>query len=404
MASVPPERGVFCNRTLNLRSIRAVGYDMDYTLVHYHVAAWERRAYEHVRAKFLAAGWPVAGLQFDPEMIIRGLVLDVELGNVLKANRFGFVKRATHGTRALQFDELRETYARTIVDLSEPRWIFLNTLFSLSEGCIYAQLVDLLDGKQLPGPMGYRELYQQVKSQLDGAVVEGELKSEVLADPARYIAEDAETPLALLDQKHAGKRLFLLTNSDWSYTHAIMTRSFERFLPAGMSWRDLFEVVIVGARKPEFFSSHAPFFEVVTPEGLLRPLSGGLQPGRAYHGGSAAQLERELQLHGDEILYVGDHMFGDVHVSKNVLRWRTALILRELEAEVRAIESFGEKGRAGSWPRLAARQGVARSRSVAHQAAATEAARQLRSAGRRNGSGAGGAPGRAARSAHHARR
>jgi hypothetical protein len=33
-------------------------------------------------------------------------------------------------------------------------------------------------------------------------------------------------------------------------------------------------------------------------------------------------------------------MFGDVHVSKRVLRWRTALILRELEAEVRAIDAF----------------------------------------------------------------
>ena len=43
---------------------------------------------------------------------------------------------------------------------------------------------------------------------------------------------------------------------------------------------------------------------------------------------------------GDEILYVGDHMFGDVHVTKNVLRWRTALILRELEDEIRAISAF----------------------------------------------------------------
>ena len=29
-------------------------------------------------------------------------------------------------------------------------------------------------------------------------------------------------------------------------------------------------------------------------------------------------------------------MFGDVHVTKNVLRWRTALILRELEEEIAA--------------------------------------------------------------------
>jgi 5'-nucleotidase len=338
MPNVPFERGVFCNRTLNLRSIRAIGYDMDYTLVHYHVAEWERRAYEHVRAKFLSQGWPVGELSFDPDMIIRGLVLDVEEGNVIKANRFGFVKRAAHGTRALTFEEMRESYARVIVDLAEPRWVFLNTLFSLSEGCVYAQLVDLLDAGKLPGPMGYRELYEQVKVQLDRAHVEGQLKAEILADPARYVAGDAEMPLALLDQKHAGKKLFLLTNSDWPYSNAMMTHALEPHI--GMSWRKVFDLVIVGARKPDFFSSSASFFEVVSEEGLLKPLVGNLQLGGAYYGGSANRLEKDLGLHGDEILYVGDHMFGDVHVSKRVLRWRTALILRELESEVRAIEAF----------------------------------------------------------------
>jgi hypothetical protein len=38
-----PERGVYCSRTLNLRAIKAIGYDMDYTLIHYDVNAWEVR-------------------------------------------------------------------------------------------------------------------------------------------------------------------------------------------------------------------------------------------------------------------------------------------------------------------------------------------------------------------------
>ncbi len=29
-----PERRIYSNRTLNLRSVKAVGFDMDYTLVH----------------------------------------------------------------------------------------------------------------------------------------------------------------------------------------------------------------------------------------------------------------------------------------------------------------------------------------------------------------------------------
>ena len=144
--SPPPRaRGIYCNRTLNLRSIKAIGYDMDYTLIHYRVEAWERRAYEHLQQHLLAQGWPVGELAFDPELVIRGLILDTQLGNLLKVNRFGYVKRAFHGTRPLDFEEQRKIYSRTIVDLAEPRWVFLNTLFSLSEGCMYAQLIDLLE-------------------------------------------------------------------------------------------------------------------------------------------------------------------------------------------------------------------------------------------------------------------
>lgn len=57
--------------------------------------------------------------------------------------------------------------------------------------------------------------------------------------------------------------------------------------------------------------------------------------GGLYSGGSAQMVEKSLDIHGDEILYVGDHIFTDVSQSKVHLRWRTALICRELEDEVR---------------------------------------------------------------------
>jgi len=56
-----------------------------------------------------------------------------------------------------------------------------------------------------------------------------------------------------------------------------------------------------------------------------------------YVGGHAALAEQYLGLSGSEILYVGDHLYTDVHVSKNVRRWRTALVVRELEAELAAL-------------------------------------------------------------------
>jgi HAD superfamily 5'-nucleotidase-like hydrolase len=342
---LPRSRGVFCNRTLNFRSLRAIGYDMDYTLVNYRVDAFERQVFEYARERFLAEGWPVEGLSFDAEMVARGLVIDTELGNVVKANRFGLVRRAQHGTVAMDFAQQREVYSGTIVDLADSRWVFLNTLFSLSEGCLYAQMVDLLDQGRLPGVLGYSELYRRVRAGVDAQHLEGRLKAGIAAAPEACVVLDPEIPLTLLDQRNAGKKLLLITNSDWTFSSAMMTYAFYRFLPDGMTWRTLFDLVIVGARKPDFFTDHAPFFEVVTEDGLLRPSLGPLQPGKAYMGGCAAQVERDLGFSGDEILYVGDHMFGDVHVSKSILRWRTALILRELEAEVAALEAFADAER-----------------------------------------------------------
>jgi HAD superfamily 5'-nucleotidase-like hydrolase len=338
--SLPRSRSVFCNRTLNFRSLRAIGYDMDYTLVDYRAEAFEERVYELARESFLQAGWPVEDLRFDPEMVARGLVIDLHTGNLVKANRFGFVKRAMHGTRALSFAEQRDQYAQVLVQLSDPRWIFLNTVFSLSEGCLYAQLMDLFEAGRIPHARTPGELYEQVRLRIEAQHIEGRLKAEILKDPDHFVLLDPEAPLALLDQRAAGKRLMLITNSEWGYTAPIMSYAYDRFLPGGMAWRDLFDIIVVSARKPAFFTERGPFFEVVNEEGLLRPLVGPLQNGGIYLGGSAVQVERDLGLSGDQVLYVGDHMFGDVHMSKRRLRWRTALVLRELEAEVEALEGF----------------------------------------------------------------
>jgi 5'-nucleotidase len=348
MQSLPsPARGVFANRTLNLRAIQAVGCDMDYTLVHYHQALWEARAYEHARARLEAAGWPVAGLAFDPDFTTRGLILDLQLGNIVKANRFGYVARAAHGQRMLEHDEQRKHYGRTLIELSEPRWVFMNTSFSLSEACLFAQLVDLADAGKFGRLVSYADLYGAVRDQLNEAHMEGRLKAEIVRDPERFVVPDKELPLALLDLKHAGKKLLVITNSEWAYTRAMLSYAFDPHLPDGMTYRDLFDLIIVGAAKPRFFTGENPIYEVADEaEGLLRPVTGKLVPGAVYHGGHARLVEQHLGLPGEEILYVGDHLYADVHVTKDVLRWRTALVVRELEAELEALTRFADRQRA----------------------------------------------------------
>ena len=47
--------------------------------------------------------------------------------------------------------------------------------------------------------------------------------------------------------------------------------AYEPFLPDGMKWWQLFDLVIVSACKPDFFSeARRPSYEIATPDGRMR--------------------------------------------------------------------------------------------------------------------------------------
>lgn len=342
--SSPPERGVFANRTLNMRSVEVVGYDMDYTLIHYEVDAWEAAAFDVARDNLRLRDWPVDDLVFDPNAFTIGLVFDLELGNVVKPTRFGYVVRAQHGNELLSFEDQRRIYRDTIVDLSEPRYEFMNTLFELSRASLFCQMVAVHDERPLPGASSYLDIYRTIDQALGEAHVAGVLKQRIVAAPDTFVDLDPGIVPTLLDQRAAGKKLALITNSDWAYTSHMMRYSFDRFCPSGTTWRDCFDLVVVSANKPRFFTSNDPIYRVVDEErSLLHPHRGPLEAGDVYFGGNARLVEESLGVSEGQPLYVGDHLFGDVHVTKDELHWRTALIARELEAEIAGAASFAEQ-------------------------------------------------------------
>jgi 5'-nucleotidase len=176
---------VFCNRTLNLRAVRAVGYDMDYTLLHYRVEEWERVAFEHAVDHLAERGWKLGKLEFDPSSFSLGLVFDLHLGNLVKATRFGYVVKAQHGATTLSYDELRTAYRETVVDLAEDRFEFMNTLFELSRASLWTQLVERHDQAALQGVRSYADVYDVVDDALDEAHAAGVLKARNSSYAAR---------------------------------------------------------------------------------------------------------------------------------------------------------------------------------------------------------------------------
>jgi hypothetical protein len=53
--------------------------------------------------------------------------------------------------------------------------------------------------------------------------------------------------------------------------------------------------------------------------------------------GNIVDLEKHLGATGDKILYVGDHIYGDVLRAKKETAWRTAMIIQEMDVELEAL-------------------------------------------------------------------
>lgn len=63
-----------------------------------------------------------------------------------------------------------------------------------------------------------------------------------------------------------------------------------------------------------------------------------LDEGKVFQGGNWKHLQAMLGIEaGEEILYVGDHLYSDVLRSKRTLGWRSAFVMPELEEEMRVF-------------------------------------------------------------------
>merc|ERR1712188_213336 len=86
----------------------------------------------------------------------------------------------------------------------------------------------------------------------------------------------------------SGKKLFLMTNSGFAYTDKVMSYMLDRsFNDQYENWKDYFDYIIVGARKPVFFQEGTTLREVDLETGSLKiGHIHELKSGHVYNGGS----------------------------------------------------------------------------------------------------------------------
>jgi HAD superfamily 5'-nucleotidase-like hydrolase len=335
---VPRSRQIFVNRNLRMDRIELVGFDMDYTVAMYHLQRLETLAFGMTLARmieFMRYPAVLGAIRYDPAFVIRGLVVDKLHGNIFKPDRHNHVGRCYHGRRPLPVEDLRRLYRDEKIHLSSPRFAWIDTLFALPEACLFAEIIELLEGSGQA--VDYTKLYDDIREAIDTVHRDGSLKAEVRKDLSRYVVRDPELGPALHKLRSGGKKLFLLTNSLWDYTDAVMTHVLDGVLPEYPSWRNYFDAVFTGAAKPAFFSERRPLY-ALGPQGERLGEATTVERGRWYEGGDLATFERLMGIGGDKVLYVGDHIYGDILRSKKSSLWRTCMVVQELGEELAWLE------------------------------------------------------------------
>ncbi len=335
VGATPPNAGhrVYCNRSLRLDHIDVVGFDMDYTLARYRQEEMDRQTIAAAIPKMLERGWPKSfrEMPIALDYAIRGLMIDGRLGNILKMDRYRYVKEACHGTRRLDLEERRRVYHSKRLRRGR-RYHPIDTLYGLSEVSLFAAAVDHLN--TLGESANYERLFEDIRASVDASHQDGTILDPVLAALPQFIEPAPALGRTLHKLRSAGKRLFLLTNSGPEYTEQVMSYLLDDQLPAYPKWHKYFDVAIAFSKKPRYFTAEAPL-EYVEPGGPRKPAK-KLELGRdgTYVGGHVQQLIDVFDVNTQQILYVGDHIYGDMLRPKKDGAFRTLMVLQELEHEI----------------------------------------------------------------------
>lgn len=328
---------VFVNRILNMKKISAIGFDMDYTLVRYKTEAFEGLTHRLALQKLVEhKKYPkeIKKLKFDFDRAIVGLVIDKRHGNLLKVSRFGKVKISYHGLEIIPYKEQARIYQDKAIDVKTKEFESLDTAFAISNGVLYSQLVQLKkEGVKLPG---YAALAADVGSAIDICHNDGSLKGEISSNFPKYVIQDPMVPALMERYREEGKTLMVVTNSDYLYTKALLDYAMNPHWTKYKSWDEVFQLVITLAHKPIFFQPNIPFLKVEAETGLMSNYAGPVDKG-LYQGGNFQNVQDDLGLTGGEILYIGDHIYGDVVSIKKNCSWRTALVLGDLSHELKEL-------------------------------------------------------------------
>lgn len=346
---LPPDvnpRGVFANAELNLKDIDIYGFDYDYTLASYKTTV---EKYIHDKAKKALVEvfkYPEAllDLKYDPDTSIRGLHYDIEKGLLLKIDSINQIQFGTvySGRKKLTDSEVLDVYKRRRIPqdyveahlkngAQSAKMVQLVDIFAKPLICLLSDVTEFFHDHQLK--FVPESIFVDVTDSIN--IAHPQFHQDVSINPGRFLEADPKLTPWLHKLKEDGKQLFLITNSPFNLVNSGMT------FMVGQDWRDLFNVIIVNAKKPSFFTHQQRHFRKYLPEQNILSWKQvkSLEQNKIYSRGNMEELQQLSGWIGDRVLYFGDHPYADLADLSLNHGWRTGAIIKEVESEINVMNT-----------------------------------------------------------------
>ncbi|POI35715.1 hypothetical protein CIB84_000533, partial [Bambusicola thoracicus] len=362
---------IFSNNEMSLSDIEIYGFDYDYTLVfyskHLHTLIFnaardllinEHRYPAEIRKYDYDPNFAIRGLHYDVHRVcisifVKGCVVDVQLklfffsckALLMKIDAFHYIQLGTvyRGLSVVPDEEVIAMYDGSHVPLEQMSDFYGKS----SQGNTMKQFMDIFSLPEmtllscvneyfLKNNIDYEpvHLYKDVKDSIRDVHIKGIMYRAIEADIEKYICYAEQTRAVLAKLADHGKKMFLITNSPSSFVDKGM-----RFI-VGKDWRDLFDVVIVQADKPNFFNDKRRPFRKVNERGvLLWDKIHKLQKGQIYKQGNLYEFLKLTGWRGSKVLYFGDHIYSDLADLTLKHGWRTGAIIPELRSEIKIMNT-----------------------------------------------------------------
>lgn len=343
--------------TFRFTDYDCLGFDLDNTICRYKIGAMVKLEYDAM-SKYLVElkKYPATHLykpiEENLDFMLKGLILDVTNGNVLRIGSNGYILHGSHGTTELSRQQLIEYYG------PECRWkvadLFLKdplhtwngpiseeirTLldyFDMPAGLVFARAVDTIDeingGRQQKYQVwadileALQDMFNRDHFRLD----KGGYFPHIKSSPEIYIHKCSENLINWFKAlKKLNKVLFLITGSNADFASHTAENSM------GSDWKELFDVVVFFAKKPGFFTQDRPFIKLngfEETEQVQSLIKGGMYT----HGnwsGLYDFLKKTSNKNEPKVLYIGDNLVQDIYAPAVHTPCDTVAICEELEAE-----------------------------------------------------------------------